>query len=170
MVDTMQAIQISEAQDADFEGIWQIFHKVVQAGDTYNYDPNSSREDVRSIWLEKYERTFVAKIGDEVLGTYSMRTNHPCLGAHVANAGYMVHPDHHGKGLGKSLCLHSMDSAKKLGYKALQFNYVVSTNSVAVALWKKLGFKIIGTIPKGFKHLELGYVDVYIMHQELSSN
>ncbi|MBM2835154.1 MAG: family N-acetyltransferase, partial [Candidatus Brocadiaceae bacterium] len=102
---------------------------------------------------------------NKILGTYILKKNQPGLGGHVANAAYMVHPDAHEQGIGKAIGNHSIKQAKKLGFSALQFNFVVSTNIVAIQLWLKLGFKIVGTVPKAFNHQKLGLVDVYIMHR-----
>jgi len=102
-----------------------------------------------------------------MLGTYYIKPNQPGRGSHVCNAGYIVSSEARGKGLGKELCLHSIEEAKKLGYKAMQFNIVVSTNEGAIKVWKKCGFKIIGTLPKVFNHKELGYVDAFVMFREL---
>jgi len=110
---------------------------------------------------------YVAEENGKILGTYFIKPNQAGLGAHIANCGYMVHPEARGRGLGKQLFDHSWLVAKELDYKGMQFNFVVSTNRVAVKLWKKLGFKIIGTIPKGFNHQQLGYVDAYIMFREI---
>lgn len=103
----------------------------------------------------------------KIVGTYIIKPNHPGLGSHIANCGYMVHPDARGKGIGKKICEHSIAFARENGYRAMQFNIVVSTNEVAVALWKKLGFRIIGTTPNGFRHQKLGFVDTYTMYLEL---
>jgi GNAT superfamily N-acetyltransferase len=115
--------------------------------------------------------TFVA-VGDndEILGTYIIKPNQIGLGDHIANCSYMVNPKYHGKGTGKFLCEHSIQFAKDKGYLGIQFNIVVSTNTNAVELWKKYGFKIIGTTPKGFRHKDLGLVDTYIMFKDLQDN
>ena len=112
-------------------------------------------------------KTYVAEEDGRVIGTYFIRPNQPGLGAHIANCGYMVHQATRGKGIGWQMCEHSLEIAKELGYTGMQFNIVVSTNTKAVELWKKLGFRIIGTIPGGFRHVELGYVDAHIMFREI---
>ena len=160
-------IKIRKARDGDFEDIWNIFHRVVKTGDTCAFDPASNREDCRALWMLPNLRTYVAELQDKILGTYILRKNQPGLGAHVANAAYMVHPDARGKGIGWAMGIHSVKQAKKLGFSAIQFNFVVSTNLVAVQLWLKLGFRIVGIVPKAFNHKKLGMVDVYIMHKFL---
>jgi L-amino acid N-acyltransferase YncA len=160
-------IEISKARHSDFDDIWPIFQQVVERGDTYMYDPEITKEDARLIWMSQVVMTYVARVGDEVVGTYILKPNQPGLGSHVANAGYMVDARHAGKGLGRAMCEHSIEQAREAGYLAMQFNAVVSTNAGAVHLWKKLGFAIIGTVPKAFRHKQLGLVDIFIMHRFL---
>jgi L-amino acid N-acyltransferase YncA len=162
-----EALSIRQATDADFNGIWEIFHAVVEKGDTYAYDPATSKEEARAIWMAPGLHTYVALLEGEAVGTYILKANQPGLGSHVANAGYMVRPDRSGRGLGRELCEHSLDEARRLGFEAMQFNIVVSTNENAVALWKKMGFAIVGTVPKAFRHRTLGLVDTYVMHRFL---
>jgi L-amino acid N-acyltransferase YncA len=158
---------IREATINDHDGIWEIFEQVIKPGDTYAFDPNSKREDLPKLWFAPGMKVYVAEKNGKILGTYFIKPNQAGLGAHIANCGYMVHPEARGRGLGKQLFDHSWLVAKELDYKGMQFNFVVSTNRVAVKLWKKLGFKIIGTIPKGFNHQQSGYVDAYIMFREI---
>ena len=159
-------IAIRLAEPTDFDAIWEIFHAVVQGGDTYVYDPATTKEQARAIWMES-GTPYVALDGDHVVGTYVLRANRMGLGSHVANASYMVSPDFQGRGAGRALCEHSMEEARKAGFSAMQFNFVVSTNQAAVELWKKCGFKIVGTAPKAFRHRQLGLVDAYVMHRYL---
>jgi GNAT superfamily N-acetyltransferase len=115
--------------------------------------------------------TFVAIDDDDtILGTYIIKPNQIDLGNHIANCSYMVNPNHHGRGIGKLLCEHSIEFAKQKGYIGIQFNIVVSTNTNAVKLWKKFGFEIIGTTPKAFIHKELGLVDTHIMFKHLRTD
>ncbi|MEQ9404389.1 MAG: N-acetyltransferase [Cyclobacteriaceae bacterium] len=158
---------IREATNQDHDNVWTIFSEVIRSGDTYVFAPDTPREDLDKLWFAPYMRTFIFEDDHKILGTYFIKPNQSGLGSHIANAGYMVHPEAHGKGIGKQLCEHSLETAKVLGYKAMQFNIVVSTNEVAVSLWEKYGFTIIGTIPNGFNHQQLGLVDAYIMHRDL---
>ena len=160
-------LTIRRATEADFVNIWKIFSEVVSHGDTCAYSPESSPEEARSIWLTNGVATYVASINDEIVGTYILRPNHPGLGAHVANAGYMVRSDTQGQGIGRAMCEHSLQEAKAAGFEAMQFNLVVCTNTGAVKLWQKMGFAIVGTLPKAFRHRELGLVDAYVMHRFL---
>jgi len=162
------SIHIRKATTDDFGAIWEIFKEVIKTGDTYVFDPNTPKIDLNNNWFAPYMDTFVAvDENNDVLRTYIIKANQIDLGNHIANCSYMVHPKSHGKGIGKLLCQHSIDYAKESGYLAIQFNIVVSTNRAAVALWEKLGFNIIGTTPKGFRHQTLGLVDTYIMYKEL---
>lgn len=158
-------MKIRKAKEADFEDIWEIFHKVVKKGDTFAFHPKASKEDCKALWMPPSVHTYVAELQEKVLGTYILKKNQPGLGSHVANAAYMVHPEARGKGIGRAIGNHSIKQAKRLGFSAIQFNFVVSTNTVAIQLWLKLGFKIVGTVPKAFHHQKFGLVDVYVMHR-----
>ena len=138
---------------------------MVKKGDTFAFDPKASKEDCRTLWMSPSFYTYVAEFQNKILGTYILRQNQPGLGGHVANAAYMVHPGAYGQGIGSAMGCHSIKQAKKLGFSAIQFNFVVSTNLVAIQLWLKLGFKIVGTVPKAFNHQKLSFVDIYIMHR-----
>ena len=160
-------LAIRRATGADWPAIWPIFAAVVAGGDTYAYAPDTPEPEARRIWLESGAAAYVAVRGGEVVGTYVLKPNQPALGAHVANAGYMVRPGAFGGGVGTAMAEHSFAEARAAGYRAMQFNAVVSTNVRAVALWRRLGFTIVGTVPEGFRHRELGYVDLHIMHRFL---
>lgn len=167
-----RAWNIRCATEADWTGIWSIFHDVVQGGDTYSYDAATTEAEAKNLWMGagKYGtgcQTFVVEEGDNIVGTYSLRRNHYGHGAHVANAGYMVHKDHRGQGVARAMCAHSLAEARRQGCLSMQFNYVVSTNTRAVELWQSMGFAIIGISPKSYRHSQLGYVDIYIMHRFL---
>lgn len=163
----MNILDIRPAAENDFEAIWEIFHAVVAKGDTFAYAPDSTREDARALWMGPGTHAYVAMADGVVAGSYFLRANQPGLGNHVANAGYMVHAAHGGKGIGKAMCEHSLGEARKLGFKAMQFNFVVSTNENAVILWKNMGFRIVGTLPGAFRHALWGPVNVYVMFREL---
>jgi len=163
-------ITIRPASASDEHGIWTIFHEVVQRGDTLAFDPGISREEAVAFWCAPTNTTFVACVGDEIVGTYFVKPNQPGLGSHVANAGYMVRGDMQGNGIGRAMCEHSLVTARDAGFEAMQFNFVISTNTGAVKLWQSMGFEIIGTLPKVFRHKELGLVDAYVMHRFLAPN
>lgn len=158
---------IRPASGADAEAIWNIFHEVVASGDTYAFDPDTPREEALAYWLAGGTHAFVAVEEDDILGTYLLKANQPGLGSHVANVGYMVAGRARGKGVGSAMCVHSIGEAKRLGFSAMQFNCVVSTNTAAIALWEKHGFRIVGTVPGAFRHRMLGEVDAHVMHRFL---
>lgn len=163
----MSDIAIRIAGKDDVDTIWRIFHTVVASGDTYAFPPETTFAEFEKYWLGEEMRTYVATCKGEILGSYILKPNQPGLGNHVANCGYMTHPDARGLGIGSMMCRHSLDEARALGYRAMQFNLVVATNTGALRLWQKLGFDIIGTIPGAFRHAELGYIDAHIMFRQL---
>ena len=160
-------IAIREIAAGEFELLWPIFREVVADGDTYSYPPDIALEEARRLWTSGDTRCFIALDDGVCVGGYMLRANQPGLGNHVANAGYMVSPQARGRGIAGRLCEHSMDEARRAGFSAMQFNYVVSTNEVAVKLWQKHGFAIVGRIPKAFRHARHGPVDVFVMFREL---
>ena len=160
---------IREATESDFAGIWPIFQAIVAQGDTYVFSPEATRNDAFAYWFGPGVSSYVAEEDGRIIGMYKLIPNQRDRGAHVANASFMVSPERHGQGVGKALGRHCLDEARKAGFKAMQFNFVVSTNTGAVDLWKKLGFRIVGTLPGAFRHASLGYVDAYVMHRFLDS-
>jgi ribosomal protein S18 acetylase RimI-like enzyme len=161
-------IQIRPANDSDFNAMWSIFQAHIATGETFAHGPSTSPEDTREYWFAPSAKTFVAVKGEErVLGMYKLQPNHVGRGDHVANASFMVSPNAQGVGVGRMLGEHSIQEARRQRYLAIQFNYVVSTNSPAINLWKRLGFSIVGTLPKAYRHRRLGYVDAYVMYKLL---
>jgi len=161
-------IEIRKAVAADWNQIWPIVNEVFARGDTYAYSPDTDEKQSRAIWVEAPKATYVAVEGGEILGTYYIKPNQPGLGSHVCNAGYMVSAMARGKGIGRSMCAHSLQEAVKLGFKAMQYNLVAATNVFAIELWKDMGFEIIGTLPKAFNHKTEGLVDAHILYQLLT--
>jgi len=161
-------MNIREATVQDFENIWPIFDEIVSAGETYAYDPQTTKEDAFNIWMTQPHKTFVIEEASTVLGTYYLKRNQPGLGGHVCNCGYMVSAKARGKGLATFMCEHSQKMAVELGYKAMQFNLVVATNQRAIRLWKRLGFEIVGRLPKAFMHSSEGLVDAMVMYKWLA--
>jgi L-amino acid N-acyltransferase YncA len=160
-------MKIRAAAEADRGAIWKIFHEVVAAGDTYAIDPEMSREEALAYWFSTDTRTYVADSTVGIVGTYILRPNQSGGGSHVANAAFMVALDARGHGIGRAMGEHCLKEARRLGFRAIQFNFVVSTNESAIRLWKQLGFKIVGTLPGAFRHPEKGYVGVYVMYRSL---
>lgn len=160
---------IRPARQGDFAAIWPIFRDIAAAGETYAYPADISMEQAQHLWLELPRCTFVAEENGEVLGSYYLKTNQPGPGQHVCNCGYMVAELARRKGVARQMCLHSQQRAVELGYKAMQFNFVASSNEGAVHLWRKLGFDIVGRLPKAFNHPKLGLVDALVMYKWLAT-
>jgi ribosomal protein S18 acetylase RimI-like enzyme len=160
-------VNIRQAQETDFDHIWPIFHEIAAAGETYAYPQDISQEEGKRQWMDVPRKTFVAEMDGKILGTYYIKTNHDGPGNHVCNCGYMISSQARGKGIATALCEHSQKTAFDLGYKAMQFNFVVASNETAVRLWTKLGFEIVGRLPKAFNHPSKGYVDAFIMYKWL---
>jgi L-amino acid N-acyltransferase YncA len=158
---------IRPAAPTDFEAMWPIFRAVVATGTTYFFAPDTSREDARAYWFAPGVSSYVAERDGRVVGMYKIVANHPDLAAHVANASFMVDPAAHGRGAGRTMGVHCLREARRMGFLAMQFNFVVATNHGAVALWKSLGFQVVGTLPRVFRHRDLGLVDAYVMHRFL---
>ncbi len=160
-------MEIRAATRADRDAIWKIFHEIVAAGDTYALDPKMSREDALAYWFRADTQTYVAEKGGTVVGTYILRPNQLGPGSHVANAAFMVASNVQSSGVGRAMAEHCLAEARRMGFRAMQFNFVISTNTPAIHLWKQLGFKIVGTLPGAFRHPEKGYVDVHVMYRAL---
>jgi ribosomal protein S18 acetylase RimI-like enzyme len=162
----MTTIRPFETQD--WPHVWPILKTTFGSGDTYAFAPDSTEQQIHHAWVELPQATYVAvSANGQLVATYTLKPNQPGLGSHVCNCGYVVAASARGQGLAARLCEHSQDEARRLGYRAMQFNLVISTNEVAVRLWKKLGFVIVGTLPGAFQHSKLDFVDAYVMHKSL---
>ncbi len=164
-------IREAEPETDWLTSIFPIFQEVVRAGDTFAFSPDTDEPAAREQWmLPAPARVFVAvdKTDGAIVGSSLVKANQPGLGGHVANAGFMVAANASGQGVGRALAEHAIEWARQAGFSAMQFNFVVSTNTRAVALWKNLGFSIVGTVPEAFHHQGLGRkVDVFVMHRLL---
>ncbi|MDW7695783.1 GNAT family N-acetyltransferase [Flammeovirgaceae bacterium SG7u.111] len=160
-------MNIREATEYDFEKIWPFFHSIVSEGKTYSYPQNTTKEEGIELWIKKPRKTYVYEENGEILGSYYILTNKLGAGSHVCNCGYMVSPKARGKGVATALCKHSQKTALELGYKAMQFNFVTSSNEGAIRLWTKLGYDIVGRLPKGFNHPTKGFIDALVMYKWL---
>lgn len=160
---------IRRYQPDDWAAVWPLLRDTFASGDTYAFAPDSSEAEIRRAWIDAPQSTWVA-IDDAtgaLLGTYILKPNQPGLGGHVCNCGYVVALAARGRGIASAMCEHSQDEARARGFRAMQFNLVVSTNEDAVRLWQKLGFAIVGTLPGAFRHADRGYVDAYVMFKTL---
>lgn len=163
----LPALTFRRTVSADADALWAILHAVLAGGDTYTWAPETPREDALALWHPPGGHTVVAHRHGRLAGTYLLKANQPGLGDHVANCGYMVSPEARGHGVGEALCRHSLDLARSLGFRAMQFNAVVSTNLGAVRLWERCGFAIVGTVPGAFRHPRQGDVAIHVMHRFL---
>ena len=162
-------MKIREVTQEDFKQIWPIFQEIAAAGETYAYPRDISREEALKLWMHAPRKTYVIEQDGIILGTYYIKTNQAGPGSHVCNCGYMVSPAARGRGLATAMCKHSQKVARELGYKAMQFNFVASTNEGAIRLWKQLGFDTVGRLPKAFYHPSKGYVDALVMYKWLEA-
>jgi ribosomal protein S18 acetylase RimI-like enzyme len=160
-------VTIRPAAAGDADAIWRIFQAVAAGGDTYTFPPDTPRSAALAYFMGPGIASWVIEDGGRVIGMYKLIPNHGGRGSHVANASFMVDPAAQGSGAGRAMGEHCLEEARRAGYDAMQFNFVVSTNIAAVELWKKLGFQIVGTLPKAFRHATLGNVDAYVMHRFL---
>lgn len=158
---------IRPATIEDADAIWRIFEAVVATGTTYAFAPGTARDEADAYWLGPGVASWVAEDSGRVVGMYKLGANRRDLGSHVANASFMVDPGCQSRGVGAAMGRHCLSEARRAGFLAMQFNFVVCTNTAAVALWKKLGFDIVGTLPRAFQHRELGLVDAYVMYRFL---
>lgn len=155
------------AQDSDADALWRILEPILRAGETYALPRDWSRDDALAFWRLAGHEVFVAEDGGRVVGTYYLQANQRGGGAHVANCGYATATEASGRGVATAMCLHSLEHAARRGFRAMQFNLVLGSNTRAVALWQRLGFDIVGTIPAAFDHPGLGLVDAFVMYRKL---
>lgn len=165
----MESITIRSFRIDDWPQVWTFLEPVFKAGETYTFPTDLNSSDAFDLWVSLPLKAFVAEDENgKILGSYFIKANHEGNGAHVCNCGYVTSELARGKGVASAMCEHSQEFARENGFLAMQFNFVVSTNEGAVRLWKKLGFKTVGTLPKAFRHPKQGYVDAYVMFKELA--
>lgn len=160
-------LSIRPVRASDRKDLWQILKPVFHAGDTYTIDPEISEAAALDYWCSPSNQTFVAEAADAVLGTYYLRPNQQGGGAHVCNCGYVTAPQARGKGVARAMLSHSIEAAREAGYRAMQYNFVVATNTRAVETWERAGFEIVGRLPEAFLHPREGYVDALVMYKNL---
>ena len=159
---------IRPATTDDRESIWQILEPMIRRGDTYTLPRDMSKAQALEFWFAQGNETFVWQDSSAILGTYFLRANQRGGGAHVANCGYVTAAGAEGRGIARAMCQHSLQRAVERGFRAMQFNFVVSTNERAVKLWRDLGFETVGRLPGAFQHPDRGYVDALVMYKRLS--
>ena len=160
-------ITVRKAQAGDRDAIWAILEPVIRAGETYTLPPDMAREEALDYWFFGGHEVFVAEVDGRVGGTYFLQPNQRGGGSHVANCGYMTAPGARGKGVARTMCAHSLEHAKRRGFRAMQFNFVVASNEPAVELWKSMGFETVGRLPGAFLHPTEGATDAYVMYRTL---
>jgi L-amino acid N-acyltransferase YncA len=165
---TPSDLRIRLASAADHSAIWSVLEPVIRAGETYAIAPDIEAEACVQHWTGDGRRCFVADQAGRIVGVYYLRPNQAGGGAHVANCGYVTDRDYEGQGIAAAMCAHSLAQASNLGFRAMQFNFVVSSNNRAVALWRRMGFEVVGATPEGFHHPRLGFVDTLVMHRRLA--
>jgi GNAT superfamily N-acetyltransferase len=158
---------IRSAQTKDRDAVWAIIEPVVRAGETYTQPRDISRDAALAYWFRDDHDVFVAEREGEIVGTYFLCANQGGGGSHVANCGYMTSPLVQGHGVGRAMLEHSLTHARARGFRAMQFNFVVSTNERAVRTWQAYGFEIVGRLPGAFDHPTLGFVDALVMYKQL---
>jgi len=158
---------IRPAQPTDAEAIASIVAPVIAQGETYALDRTMSRAAMLRYWMGDDRETFVAEQDGDIVGTYYLRPNQQGGGSHVCNCGYMTHAAAAGRGVARRMCEHSLETARQHGFRAMQFNFVVSSNDRAVRLWHSMGFETVGILPLAFVHPALGYVDAFVMFRQL---
>jgi ribosomal protein S18 acetylase RimI-like enzyme len=162
-----KAIEIRAARTEDAPAIWAIIEPIIRAGETYTLPRDMTQKEAIAYWMGPDGETFVAEEDGRLFGTYFLRPNQLGGGAHVANCGYITAVEATGRGIARMMCIHSLERAQDLGFRAMQFNFVVSTNERAVRLWQRFGFEIVGTLPRAFAHPKLGDVDALVMFKTL---
>jgi ribosomal protein S18 acetylase RimI-like enzyme len=158
---------IRPAEAGDGDAIWAIMEPILRAGETYTLPHDMDKQAALAYWLSLEHEVFVAEEDRAIVGTYFLQGNRQGGGGHVANCGYMTAVSATGRGVARAMCTHSLDRARACGFRAMQFNFVVSSNKRAVRLWQSFAFEIVGRLPKAFLHPTLGYVDAYIMYRDL---
>ncbi len=158
---------IRPATDGDRNAIWAIMEPIIRAGETYTLPRDMDKRSALAYWFSADREVFVAEDGGEIVGTYCLQANQKGGGSHVANCGYMTAVTATGRGVARAMCSHSLERARARGFRAVQFNFVISTNERAVRLWQSFGFETVGCLPNAFLHPSKGHVDAYIMYRDL---
>jgi L-amino acid N-acyltransferase YncA len=164
---TDHELSIRPAVFADQELIWQTLEPTIRAGESVALDRNMTRASALDYWFSARHEVFVAEQEGTIVGSYFLRENQAGGGAHVANSVYVVSPSATGRGIAQSMCEHSLGRARERGFLAMQYNFVLASEERRLKLWQRAGFKIIGTLPKAFRHPSLGLIDAFVLHRDL---
>lgn len=164
----MESINIRPIRPTDADAVWHILQAIIATGDAFAFLPDTPRDTMLAWWMAPDKHGYVAEAEGQVVGTFVLKDNQPGLGAHIANAAYATAPEAGGRGIGRQMGAWSIEEARRLGYRAMQFNLVVKSNERAVRLWQRLGFQIIGEIPEAFNHRTEGLTNAYIMYQKIT--
>lgn len=162
------ALTIRLATPDDGAAIWAVLEPIFRAGETYTIDQDISREAALAYWCAPTSQTFVADLGGVVLGTYYLKRNQAGGGSHVCNCGFATATAARGQGIARRMLDHALTEARAKGFAAMQFNFVVSTNTRAIAIWDQAGFQIVGRLPGAFCHPSRGKTDALVMWKDLS--
>jgi GNAT superfamily N-acetyltransferase len=160
-------IAVRAASPSDSNAIWSILEPTIRAGETYTLPRDMAREAALAWWFSPAHEVFLAEENGSAVGTYFLRPNQQGGGAHVANCGYITAPLAMGRGVARAMCAHSLERARARGFRAMQFNFVVSANERAVRLWQSFGFEIVGRLPRAFEHPSAGFIDAFVMYRAL---
>jgi ribosomal protein S18 acetylase RimI-like enzyme len=152
---------------ADADPIWAILEPTLRAGETYTLPRDMARNDALQYWFAPQHEVFAAEDAAQIVGTYFLQANQQGGGSRVANCGYITAPWATSQGVARAMCAHSLDRARERGFKAMQFNFVVSTNERAIALWQSFGFEVVGRLPRAFQHPTEGFIDALVMYRSL---
>ncbi len=160
-------IQIRPATEADADAVWAVLEPAIRAEEVFALPSDMTRQAALAYWFAAEHWVFVAELNGEIVGSYYLQPNQQGGGAHVCNCGYLTALQARGRGIARAMCEHSLQFGKAQGFRAMQFNFVVSTNQAAVHLWTQCGFRILATLPAAFLHPQLGYVDAFVMWRDL---
>lgn len=163
----MEIRPAAAADPGDDDAIWSILEPTIRDGETYPLPRDLDRASALAYWFSPEHTVFVAEEDGRIVGTYYLKANQKAGGAHVANCGYITARDAGRRGVGRAMCEHSLAYARSRGFRAMQFNFVVSTNERAVRLWQACGFEIVGRLPGAFNHPTGGFVEAFVMFRSL---
>jgi ribosomal protein S18 acetylase RimI-like enzyme len=166
---TLPAIAIEPIERQGFSSLWPLLEPVIREGATYPLPTGMSPGEAEAYWFAAGNHVFAATTAGELVGTYYLRANQRGGGAHVANAGFVTAPAARGRGIARRMATHALTTAAELGFAAMQFNFVISSNLRAVTLWRGMGFTIVGVLPDAFRLPEGRLVDVFVMYRSLGA-